>query len=224
MTVLALSDITLFDNDPRILDLTLAARLGFERPRKVRDLVERNLPELKSHGDLCPTTGQTSAKGGRPSVAYYLNEAQALLICMFSRTPKAAEVRKAVIDVFTAYRRGEITIPSTHKRPVRPTAQQIDEMRSLWTGGAWPLDHLAMRYNMSISGVKGHLDTLQRYSTREEPGRDGIDLLDKVFRAFDLEVEPGRTRYVLAPRHDLPSRPVVVHAVPDSEPEIILNH
>jgi hypothetical protein len=37
-----------------------------------------------------------------------LNEAQALLVCLFSRTGKAAEVRRALIEVFTAWRRGQL--------------------------------------------------------------------------------------------------------------------
>ena len=48
------------------------------------------------------------ARGGRPTLTYYVNEAQATLICMFSRTERAALARKIVIDVFTAWRRGEL--------------------------------------------------------------------------------------------------------------------
>lgn len=66
------------------------------------------MTELLSHGPLCTRTVQT---GGRPAAAYYLNEEQALLVCMFSRTDKAASVRKLVIDTFMAVRRGRETRP-----------------------------------------------------------------------------------------------------------------
>lgn len=50
-----------------------------------------------------------SGKRGRPALVYYLNEEQALLLCMFSRTEIAKAVRAEVIRVFQAYRRGELT-------------------------------------------------------------------------------------------------------------------
>ena len=37
-----------------------------------------------------------------------MNEPQALLLCLFSRTEKAAEVRRTVIAVFSAWRRGQL--------------------------------------------------------------------------------------------------------------------
>jgi len=45
--------------------------------------------------------------GGRPGTAYHLNEEQALLICMLSRTERAKQVRAEVIRVFAAWRRGQ---------------------------------------------------------------------------------------------------------------------
>lgn len=53
-------------------------------------------------------------------MAYYLNEEQALLICMFSRTPKAAAVRREVILVFTAGRRGDLVTQQANPGPVLP--------------------------------------------------------------------------------------------------------
>lgn len=50
-------------------------------------------------------TSDTGKRGSKPKV-YYLNEEQALLVCMFSRTERAAAVRKEVIEVYMAYRRG----------------------------------------------------------------------------------------------------------------------
>lgn len=88
----------------RVKDLALAVALGFERPRKMRDILKRYLGELRQYGEVCPMAGQTSEAGGRPSIQFWLNEQQALLLCMFSRTERAAEVRRQLIDVFTAWR------------------------------------------------------------------------------------------------------------------------
>ena len=98
-----------FDGEPRALDIDIAERLRFDRPRKIRDLIERNLVELQRYG-VCPAVGQTSgAQGGRPSTSYYLNEPQALLICIRSDAECAPDVREMIIRVFLAYRRGQLT-------------------------------------------------------------------------------------------------------------------
>lgn len=171
--LISLDDITSFDGpEPRIRDVILGARLGLAQPLNIRKVVEANRRELGMHGEVFTHHVKTSDKGGRPSLVYYLNEAQALLICMFSRTPKAAEVRKALIEVFQAYRHGQVALPSTVKRMVRPTREQIAEMRRLWAEGAWPLEHLAQRYNMSISGIRNHLKGVERYSARPDPEDD----------------------------------------------------
>lgn len=116
---------TEIDDEPRVLDVVLGEGLGFDRPRDVRKLVERNLQEIQMYG-VCATVAQTTGpKGGRPGKAYYLNEPQALLICMFSNTARAAEVRKMLIDVFMEYRRSQGTIKvQAHERR---TSTKVDD-------------------------------------------------------------------------------------------------
>ena len=99
-TILSVSDLnTTINHEPRILDLTVAARLGYERPTDIRELIARNEGELSTYGEVFRAARKTpSAKGGRPSEDIYLNEGQALVICALSRTPKAAAVRKAIIE------------------------------------------------------------------------------------------------------------------------------
>lgn len=98
------ADLKLIDTQPRVMDLRLADALGFDRDRKIRDLIKRSTGELQQHGEVCTTVGQTSQAGGRPSLEYWLNEPQSLLICMFARTENAAEVRKEIIRVFMDWR------------------------------------------------------------------------------------------------------------------------
>lgn len=97
-------------DEPRVRDIDLAERLGFDRPRKIRDLIKANIEELQAHGIL-PSSGAKSrdAHGrGRPGLEYWLNEPQALLVCMFSRTANAARVRKMLIEVFMEWRHGRL--------------------------------------------------------------------------------------------------------------------
>lgn len=101
-------------------DLDLTERLGFDRPHEARRLIERNRDELEMHGGIFVTVTKNTGKRGRPGKAYYLNEGQALVICALSRTANAALIRKALIDVFTAYRRGEVVEVKAHRRK-KPT-------------------------------------------------------------------------------------------------------
>jgi hypothetical protein len=126
---LTVRDIDALPAEPRIRDVVVAERLGFERPRKIRELIERNREELESYGPLAPRRGAKlpsdgevsrhggakpleGSSGGRPEEGCLLNEEQALLVCMFSRTPQAAAVRREVIQVFTAWRRGHLEAPA----------------------------------------------------------------------------------------------------------------
>lgn len=116
LVALTIADLnTTINHEPRILDLRIAERLGFDRHRNIRKLIERNRDELDSFGEVCSTVEQTSEIGGRPGTKYWLNEPQTLLICMFSKTPNAATVRREVIDVYLAYRRGDAG--ATHANP-----------------------------------------------------------------------------------------------------------
>lgn len=102
--------VTVLDDEPRVRDLDLAERLGFDRPRKIRELIVRYREEIKAFG-ICPTVGQNHAGGrGRPTTEYYLNEEQALLISTVSNAPAAPIVRRALIKTFVALRRGQVTV------------------------------------------------------------------------------------------------------------------
>lgn len=103
-------------DEPRVLDLDLAAWLGLSQPRNVRTVIVANLEELEMHGSLHVASANPGIQGGRPGKAYWLNEGQALVICALSRTPTAAKVRKAVIEVFMAYRQGKLVHVKEHRR------------------------------------------------------------------------------------------------------------
>lgn len=137
MAYLTVSDLYVTEGEPRIHDIILAERLGMSRPRDIRaNLIRPNIDELVSFGGLRETDANPTAKGGQPSKAYYLNEAQALLICMFSRTPAAADVRRQVIEVFMAWRTGKIVPVRSHaRRPPQPTAKfEHFEMKQMRAG------------------------------------------------------------------------------------------
>ncbi|MBB4284533.1 hypothetical protein [Roseospira goensis] len=74
--------ITPINGEPRILDTDLAVKLGYERPRAIRQIIERYISHLSSLGYLAPhRVAQLRSNGATHFVdAYYLNRKQALFI------------------------------------------------------------------------------------------------------------------------------------------------
>lgn len=120
---------TEIDDEPRVLDVVLGEGLGMAKPADVRRTINSNSRELSLHGEIVSQAIKTSARGGRPGTAYYLNEPQALLICMFSNTARAAEVRKMLIDVFMEYRRGQLGTHHVRAHERRTSAKVDDAIR-----------------------------------------------------------------------------------------------
>ncbi len=121
------SELTVIDDEPRIRDIDLAIKLTYVRPLDIRETIARNRDELEAYGNF-PCRTENSIGRGRPGKAYYLNEGQALVLCALSRTPKAAQVRKALIDVFMAYRQGKVVHVKEHRRrlPNRQEKPAVD--------------------------------------------------------------------------------------------------
>lgn len=106
---LTVSDLnTSMDGEPRVRDVDLGERLGFERPRKIREIIERNRAELEGFGGLPRRGANPGPLGGRPTFEYHLNEGQSLLVSTLSQAPKAPQVRRMLIEVFMAWRRGDL--------------------------------------------------------------------------------------------------------------------
>lgn len=138
---------TEIDDEPRVLDVVLGEGLGFSRPRAIRQIVERNTLELQGYGSLATRCGKSR---GQHFTEYYLNEPQALLICMFSNTARAAEVRKMLIDVFMEYRRSRTLVKvQAHERR---TSTRLDKALTL-ARSIDRLEALAARLNAPAHGT-----------------------------------------------------------------------
>jgi hypothetical protein len=122
---LSTKDLQLISDELRIQDVRIGERLGFDRPRKIRELIERNKEELETYGALAPHGGAQLRENGATIVVdeFWLNEPQTLLLCMFSRTEKAAEVRREVISVYMAHRQGQKILSA-------PERQELDCARA----------------------------------------------------------------------------------------------
>jgi len=123
--------------ETRVLDTELAEALGVDRPRNIRNLIERHREELERYGSLLHIRANLK-KPGRPASAYYLNEAQAVLVSVRSDAPNAAAAREAVIRVFMAWRRGELVSPQHLEDQTRdlgiskPITRLLDDHGICW--------------------------------------------------------------------------------------------
>lgn len=92
----------------RVHDLALAEKLGFERPRDIRKLIRRNEYKLLKFGG-CATVARVVE--GNETVEYYLNQKQAIFLCMKSETDEAFDVQVEIVRVFDAYKMGTLIAP-----------------------------------------------------------------------------------------------------------------
>ena len=69
--------LTPINGESRVKDLSLAERLGFDRPVNVRNLIKRNVPKLEAFGPLF--TMERVINGGQAR-EFYLNQKQAIFI------------------------------------------------------------------------------------------------------------------------------------------------
>jgi phage antirepressor YoqD-like protein len=106
------------DGEPRVHDLVLAERLGFSEPRTIRKIIKRNESRLLKFGTRSTVSRVTVT--GQEFDEFYLNQRQAIFICMKSETERAFDVQAEIIRVFDAYLKGEAQV-----KPAELTREQI---------------------------------------------------------------------------------------------------
>lgn len=117
------------DGEARIRDVDVAARLGYDRPRKVRELIERIWPE-GSRPNCRPAVGRQSTGNGASREytvdEYWLTRAQVLRVVMRSTTPIADALQEEMARVLDLVLRAQEGMPLSRRggRP-RKTAEEI---------------------------------------------------------------------------------------------------
>ena len=178
-TNITINDLQVIESEPRIKDVVLGVALGFSRAVKIKDIIERNKDELQSFGAF-PQIGETMKCGcvTRQVKTYYLNEPQALLLCMFSRTARAAQVRKELIEVYMAYRtRGLAKVREHYRALPNPAARHDDDASDTHPQPTLPPFRPASRYSpLPPDGIGGNMPTVDephRYHWRMVSHFDG---------------------------------------------------
>jgi hypothetical protein len=102
--------LTVISGEPRVYDITLGERLGFDRPINIRNMIKRNMDKLQTFGPLSIVERVINGGNARE---FYLNQKQSIFICMKSETDKAFDVQADIVRVFDAYLNGDLKTPAT---------------------------------------------------------------------------------------------------------------
>lgn len=120
--------LTVIDGDALIGDRHLTEVLGFAKVGNLHAVIERHMEELEDFGQVFLRVQKNpSLRGGRPTKTYLLNEHQATAVCLWAETPKARAARKLIVEVFTAWRRGQL--PDLPAPRVDPFAEMSGRVR-----------------------------------------------------------------------------------------------
>lgn len=128
------------DNDePRIRDIDLAERLGFERPRAIRQIIERhaeagNISPFHRHTVERWNAGRKGAQVREREVTeYWLTLEEALFITTQSETKNAVRITKVMIAVFAAIMRGQLEV-SAKSVAAAPASFSPDDLDGIYRG------------------------------------------------------------------------------------------
>jgi phage antirepressor YoqD-like protein len=196
--------VTPIDGEPRIHDLALAVRLGFDRPRKIRDIIKRNEAKLLNFGG-CPTVGRLVE--GNETKEYYLNQKQSIFICMKSETDRAFDVQVEIVRVFDAHLTGGpiAVLPRDYPSALRALADE-SERRAL-VERELEASRPKIAFHDQVVRAEGSIDFTEAFSLLQ--GRTGQNFTRKTFLEFlrfhGVACQPnayaniGRDKFV--PRH-----------------------
>ncbi len=134
--------LTPVDGEPRIFDLTLAERLGFEYPIDIRKLIKRNQAKLQRFG-IIATVAKIHGAAGRPASEFYLNQKQAVWVCMKSETDLAFDVQAEIVRVFDAYLNGDLKPVAVPLPYADPPNRISAELKKRINRRAWRLAPVA---------------------------------------------------------------------------------
>lgn len=102
--------LTVISGEPRVYDILLGERLGFDRPVNIRNLIKRNMDKLQTFGPLSIVERVINGGNARE---FYLNQKQSIFICMKSETDRAFDVQVEIVRVFDAYLNGDLKSDAT---------------------------------------------------------------------------------------------------------------
>lgn len=119
--------LTVIEGDALLADTHIQQALGYGRVNDLHRIIKKHQVELEGYGRMLCRTGKASS--GQTRLTYYLNEPQATLVCMFSRTERAAQARRLIVEVFTAWRKGQLDqMPAPAADPFEASARRAGQV------------------------------------------------------------------------------------------------
>jgi hypothetical protein len=125
-------DVREIDGELRVRDVDLARNLlEMAQPLNIRQTIKANIEEIQGLGTVHALREPSTSGNGtsQDSTIYWLNEEQALLLTVLSRTPKGREARAVLIKTFVAYRRGDLKLRLVSKGWVELNGKQVELLR-----------------------------------------------------------------------------------------------
>lgn len=202
---LAATDLTVIDGEARIADSHLQAVLGYARINDLHRIIRKHEDELGDHGGILCRTGKVFGRG-QPPKTFLLTEGQATLVCMFARTPKARAARKLIVEVFTAWRRGQLPPPPAAADPFAALRAQVEDVAAqlralreiagqteglthlpIWTGGQrpWWWENLPLRAFLTASHRQMTLKAASARALKEYGAHISVSGLQRYWARLD---------------------------------------
>jgi hypothetical protein len=127
--------IHMINEEPRILDTDLAARLNYRQPVKIRDTIKRASEELARYGVLKSISKPSGARGGGPIDEYYLNEGQAIRLVTLENSFETPTICEAINKAFSDHRRSQVSAldPTPDVAAILSILRQMAETLALLT-------------------------------------------------------------------------------------------
>jgi hypothetical protein len=206
-------EVALFEDapEPYIPDVELGKRLGFKRPRAIRQIIKRwhtagvfrDLRCVSPHGTANPPHGVALGKiprRGEPAhTQYFLGEADALFVITKSETDLAIQITQKIIDVFMSWRRCQLSKPNTDPAIMRALVEIRDELKAnrvlnthIAKAVGIPLPGVIVREaksrNRSHSSLEKHLGIRLHIENLFELGRTYTEIVASVQATFHLKI------------------------------------
>lgn len=164
-----------------ILDLDNARALQLTDPHAIRRLIVRWMKELRDFGPVSEQRSETSDSGGRPGIAYFLTEPQAMFVAAKCRTKAAAGQLKRLIDVYMAARQGNGAAAVALAQGSRH-----DGANPRFSGGDSPTDLLIANMQHALQLAQ----RFQRLESEQAQVSQRLALVENKQRTAAEEIEP----------------------------------
>ena len=184
--------------EPYIPDIELGKRLGFQRPRAIRQIIKRWQKAGALRDIRCVARQESAPRGvarNIPAIQFFIGEADALFIITKSETDVAIQITQQIIDVFMSWRRGQLAQPKTDPA-LAAIHEELKSIRILNTHIAKavgiPLPGAIAREakgrSRSHSSLEKHLGIRLHIENLFELGKTYSEIVVSVHETFHLKI------------------------------------